>query len=283
MATLRDLADSRGVTTLNFNPLKIKIMPGLNARDLDIPENREHIDFLKESIRENGYQQSRPLEVFSVGDETYVADGHCRLTAVQELIEEGMEIATVPCIPEGKGVNDVDRILRQNVSNSGKRLTMIEEAFNVKRAINLGWTQPAIAKRISKSLSYVAQLLDFAAAPTEVHTLVKQGAVSSTFAAETMREHPEDGAAILNDAVATARAEGKDKATKKHSILHQPKGKAAEGSPPAPKAPAPAQTKVSREEIKLVLSLCRDALLLTGDKEDEKLAERADNTLKAMG
>ena len=80
-----------------------------------------------------------------------------------------------------------------------------------------------VAKRLGKSQSFSAQLLEFQAAPAEVHAMVKDGKVSSTFAAETMRERPQDGKEILKAAIAKAQAEGKSKATKKHSELHTPK------------------------------------------------------------
>ena len=63
MADLKALAASRG-TMLNFDPRAIKIKPGLNARDLTTPENREHIEGLKASMRAVGFLQSHPLEIF---------------------------------------------------------------------------------------------------------------------------------------------------------------------------------------------------------------------------
>ena len=273
MANLKDLADSRG-TLLNYAPSRIKIKDGLNARDLTTPEARAHIDYLKASIKESGFMASKPLEIFLEGDEVFVSDGHCRLTAVHELEAEGFPITTVPCIPEGKGVNDVDRFLRQNTSNSGLRLTMVEEGYNVKRAINLGLTATEVAKRLGKSQSFIAQLLEFQAAPAEVHAMVKDGKVSSTFAAETMRERPQDGKEILKAAIAKAQEEGKDKATKKHSVLHQPKAVSA--------APAPAKVTVagvSKEEIKVALSLAAAALTEAGIEPE--LSERLDRLSKA--
>lgn len=224
MTDLKSLAESRS-TILNINPALIQIKPGLNVRQLDAMENREHIDFLKASIRENGFLKGHPLTVFQEKDEVFISDGHCRFTAVSELIAEGVEIQTVPCIAEERGVNEVDRILRQTTSNSGKRLTMLEEATNVARLQSFGLTLTEIARRFGKSAGYVSQLLDFKAAPAEVHQMVKKGEVSSTFAAETLRDHKENGVAILKDAVKTAKAEGATRATKKHSSIHHSKPK----------------------------------------------------------
>ena len=275
MASLKDMAVSRSAL-LNFNPLEINIQPGLNARDLTSPDTRVHIDYLKASIYQVGFLPSHPLEIFSVGDEVFVGAGHCRLTAVKELIAEGFEIPTVPCVPEGRGVNDVDRLLRQSTSNSGKALTMLEEGQLVKRALTFGLSIADVARRIGKSQSCVAQLLDFQSAPAEVHQLVREGRVSATFAAETVREHATEATTILKDAVATAAAEGKTKATKKHSVLHEPKGQAA-----LTPRPAPVAAKWSRDEAKLVLNLASTALY-ENDLEPA-LQARIDKLVEAMG
>jgi len=227
MADLKSMAESRS-TILNIDPAKIRLKDGLNVRDLTFKENRDHIDYLKASIRENGFLKSHPLTIFQEEGNVFVSDGHCRLTAVHELLDEGVEIETVPCIPEERGVNEVDRILRQSTSNSGKRLTMLEEATNVQRLQSFGISLAEIARRFGKSAGYVTQLLDFKGAPAEVHKMVKEGKVSSTFAAETMRDHKGKGVDILKDAVSKAEARGATKATKKDSVIHTPKPKIRE-------------------------------------------------------
>ncbi|MCW2275114.1 hypothetical protein GJ654_10295 [Rhodoblastus acidophilus] len=257
MANLKELAESRSAL-LNFDPRKIAHKDGLNARDLTTVEARDHIDFLKASIRENGFYQNSPLEIFSEGEIVYVSDGHCRHTAVMELIAEGVEIATVPCVPEGKGVNDVDRILRQNISNSGKRLTPLEEGYNIKRALGFGLTLAEIARRIGKSPSYVSKLVEFQAAPAEVHQMVKEGKVSATLAAETMRENPEHGADALKEAVAKASDEGKAKVTKKDV--------------------EPRRKPINRDELISVLNVCANALR----HSHASIAERVDALLETM-
>lgn len=216
MATLKDLGESRG-TLINFDPRKIAIEPGFNARDLTTPEARAHIEFLKASIRGVGYLPSHPLEIRQKGDQVLLTSGHCRLTAVLELIAEGVEIPTIPTVGERRGTNDVDRFLAQNLDNSGLRLTPLEEARNIKRAIDLGATVGDIAKRVGRSTTFVSQALDFMSAPQEVHNLVKEGAVTATFAARTIRKAgAEKGTKVLRKAVAEAKSQGKTKASAKH-------------------------------------------------------------------
>lgn len=216
MADLKKFAESRG-TLLNIDPRKLQIKPGLNARDLDTPENADHIIELAHSIAQEGVKV--PLVIFSEGEAVYVVDGHCRLKATLHAIERlGAAIVTVPCIPEARGVNDVDRALAQNIYNTGKRLSPLEQGESFKRAIALGATVKLIAGKVCKSVGYINQMIDFQAAPAEVHALVKEGAVSATYAAETVRKHGNaDGAKIVKQTVENAKAQGKARATERHA------------------------------------------------------------------
>ena len=71
---LRDLKVSAR-DQLMIDPRIIKIEDGFNPRNYDDPENREHLDELKRSIREVGVQQ--PLDVrFESGEGScYLVDG----------------------------------------------------------------------------------------------------------------------------------------------------------------------------------------------------------------
>ena len=222
MADLKELATKR-TTLLHFDPRELKIEEGLNARNLDSPEVQAHIQWLAESIAENGVK--KPLEIFSRGDDVYVADGHCRLLAVRLLIDRGVEIPVVPCIPEGRGVNEVDRILNQNLSNSGLRLTSLEEGVNIKRAVALGWTVSQVAKKLGRSVSWVGQLLEFQAASPEVHNMVRAGEVSATLAAQVARDEGEAAPRVLKDAQKSAVARGSRKVTAKDLPPRETKAK----------------------------------------------------------
>jgi ParB/RepB/Spo0J family partition protein len=191
MAALKDLAASRG-TLMNFDPRKLEVKKGLNSRDGSAADNLEHIEWLAQSIAEEGVKT--PLVVFQEGDHVYVADGHCRLAAVQLAISRGVNIETIPCIPEPRGTNGVDRVLSQVIYNSGKQLTPLELGANFKKALALGGTVENIAKRVGKSVSYVGQMIDFQAAPAEVHELVKNGKVSATTAAKVVRQEGAEAA-----------------------------------------------------------------------------------------
>jgi hypothetical protein len=221
---IKAMADSRG-TIMNFDPRKLKIKPGLNARDMSDPETIAHIEWLTESIMANGFKPSHPIEIFSEGEEIYVAHGHCRLTAAMQAISRGLELKTVTCVPEPKGTNDVARILTQNLDNSGKRLTPMEEAYNVKRAIDLGASEADVARKLGKSSFYVSHALELMAAPEALQNMIRAGEISASLAVQTVREEGSGAVETVKEAVAVAKSQGKKKATAKHLKPLKPKAK----------------------------------------------------------
>lgn len=215
MANLKDEATHRAAL-LYFDPRKIKVKSGLNGRDMDSPDTLAHIEWLAESIAENGLSAANPLEIFSEGTDIFVSSGHCRLAACMLAIERGAAIAAVPCVPETKGTSEIKRILNQSVFNGGLRLSPLEEGRNIQRAIALGAKAADIAKQLGKSLTYVTQAVEFQGAPEPVKDMVRKGEVSATLAADTLRRDPVRAEATLKAGVEKAKAAGKTKATAKH-------------------------------------------------------------------
>ena len=212
MADHKKLADHR--TALYWiDPAKISVVPGRNARDMTTPDNIEHVRRLADLIRENGFKDEHPLEL---DDSLSVTAGHCRHAAVMLLRSEGFNVEFVPYVPEKKGTDEVDRIIYQRTSNAGKALTPLEEGFNVKRLLGKGLDIPTIAKRTGRSDTYIEQLLKLQAAPSEVKEMVAQRVVSAKTAVDTLnREGEVEGAEILKESAAVARAAGKRKVTPK--------------------------------------------------------------------
>ena len=241
----KDTADGR-TTLFWFDPARIRVKDGLNGRDLQTADNIAHVEGLAALIAENGFMPSHPLEVFREGDDVYLSDGHCRLAAVMLLRGRGVVVEKVPCIPEARGTNEVDRILGQISHNSAKPLNPLEEARNLKRALGMGLSVAEVAKRIGKSPSYVTHALDFLAAPVEVHAAVSAGEISTTLATEIVRkEGATRGAETVRKAVERAKASGKAKATRKTV-------NAVSATPPAPEPTALiARELSSADEAKL--------------------------------
>ena len=212
MADHKKICDHR--TALYWvDPAKIKIVPGRNARDMTTPDNVEHVRNLANLIRENGFKDEHPLEL---DDALSITAGHCRHAAVMLLRGEGHVVEFVPYVPEKKGTNEADRIVYQRTSNAGKPLSPLEEGHNVKRLLGLGLDVSLIAKRTGRSDTYIEQLLQLQAAPSDVKEMVAQREVSAKTAVDTLRrEGEQEGAAVLREAVQEARGKGKKKVTPK--------------------------------------------------------------------
>ena len=215
MPDLKSLAESRSAV-FNFDPRKLKLREGWNARDTANPENAAHVEALSLSIAANGVRV--PLTIVQDGDDVVVTDGHCRLDATLLAISRGAEILTIPCIAEKRGSNEADHVLSMITCNSGKPLSPLEQGGVYKRLIDFGWSSAKIAEKAGRSVTHVNQALQMQASPVEVQALIASGQVSATLAAEALRTQgtAAEATAALSDAVKTAKAAGKAKATKRH-------------------------------------------------------------------
>lgn len=203
---LKGFADGRR-DILNIDPRLIVIEPGFNGRDFAIPENLEHVSYLKASIIELGIKE--PLTVRLANDKVTLVGGECRLRAALAAIEDGHEIKTVPCQAEERYTNDAQRIVEQVIRNTGKPFTPIELAHICRRLSAHGWDQSQIATKLSKSPSYVSHLFSLIAMPEEAQAMVRSGEVSASAALSAVRADGEtNGVAVLREAVTTAKASG---------------------------------------------------------------------------
>jgi ParB/RepB/Spo0J family partition protein len=191
------------------DPALLVIEKNWNTRD-DSPELLEHIDTLAQSIAEIGVR--KPIEVKLVNGELIVRDGHCRTRATMRAIEHyKADIKTVPVISVDRYANDADLILNQVISNSGKPLTVLEEARVYKKLLDMGWQQVDIGKKVGKSNGRISQILDLLTMPVAVQAQVATGAVSASLAQSVVKasETPAQASQALQEAVAVASAEGR--------------------------------------------------------------------------
>lgn len=194
------------------DPRKLKIDPNYNVRDLTTPDELADLQELKESIKANGVRV--PLEVRLDGEDIYVVAGHRRHAATMMAIKEGAKIATVPCVPEPKGTNEIERTINLVVSNSGKPLSPLQTATVCKRLIDFGFDVPQIASRLGKSPSTVENYLSLNEAPHAVQQMVRSGEVSASTAAKVVRkEGATQATATLTKAKTVAAAAGKTTVT----------------------------------------------------------------------
>lgn len=227
------------------DPRKLKVDEAYNVRDMQAKETRDHIAWLKASIIAGGVHT--PLEVRLDGKNIFVVAGHCRLAAVLEAIEEGHPIATVPCIPEAKGTDEIDRTVNLVISNSGKPLAPLEVAKVVKRLDGYGWSAKQIAERLGwKSVASVKQHLEMLELSEGVKQQVRAGNVSATTARKLAKSDlsPEEQEALIRaNEEENRRIRGTNRRTKvtpKTLKRNAPKPPGAEANPGPQSAPEPA-------------------------------------------
>lgn len=195
-------------------PADIQEESGWNSR-LPGDELDAHIRSLADSIKAVGVLQ--PITVYMRDGGAVVTDGHCRLMAANLAISEGAEIKAIPVRVEERYSNEADRTLSLLTRNSGKPLTVPEQASVVKRLMAFGWEVAEIRSKTGHTVAQMGTLVQYLQAPRDIQELVKAGSVSVTTAVNTVREQGHEAAsATLAGAVEKAGAEGKKRATAKH-------------------------------------------------------------------
>jgi len=203
----------------------VKVIPGFNVR-VNTPDYVAHRDMIAESIRNNGYDETKPLSgyVAKEGDENviYVTDGHTRLDAVnalnadEDVVSTGKTIDKVPVVVRATAPSLAELTVALHTNNTGRPLTPFELGVVVKRLLKEdGADKASIAKSLSITPRYVDDVLLLVNSPKVVRTAVLEGKVSSTMAIQTLRKDPEKAADKIEAAVAKATAAGKSKATAK--------------------------------------------------------------------
>jgi ParB/RepB/Spo0J family partition protein len=174
---LRDMG-TRTTNVLSLPLDKITIDPEFNVRvDYgDIPE-------LAKQISENGQHEPGRVRLSDDGTCAVLVEGHRRFKAIQYANEKlNAGIDGFLCLPETKGTNEETRIVGMFMSNSGKPLTLLEQAEAVRRLQNKAWDIARIAKTIGKSSAFINQLLTLQGASTNLREAVGKNIISPTAA-----------------------------------------------------------------------------------------------------
>lgn len=206
----RDVAESKR-DVVYLSPVLINVKEGFNIRQ-DFGDMCE----LEKSIAENGVL--KPLDVFQENGQIFLVDGHRRFAAVQTLLARGVEIKSVPCIPEQKGISQESRLVRMFLSSDGKPLTMIEQGEMVQRLIGFGWTPKQIAIKLGRTEATISNLKQLISLPKEVLKEVENETFSASTAIELNRAAKGDTIKLkekIKAAKEMANSLGKKKVTKK--------------------------------------------------------------------
>src|SRR3990167_10992737 len=122
---VRDLAISRGASTLIFDPSFIQENSCDNTRDMDSLDTLAHIREMAEAIKDCGNELFPPITIYQEGENVYVAAGWCRRRAHILAIEEGPPVKGILCLTVTKKKPE-DIALSILTSNDGLPLTALE-------------------------------------------------------------------------------------------------------------------------------------------------------------
>jgi hypothetical protein len=218
MARLNDLGVGK-MEAPKLRPELIIIRPDYNYRDMSLPETRAHIAWLKESIRTEGVK--KPIDVNFVDGKVYLEAGQCRLTAAQELRQEGWD-GYIPCFSV-KG-DEAEVLARSIIDNTALPPTMLEFGVAARRLQKFGWEPDAIARLLpvtladtpAKALKFVRDALELDAAPLEVKKAVRDGVngvkVSPALAVSAVKKNSLMAGQVIAEEAEKAKAAGKREA-----------------------------------------------------------------------
>lgn len=203
----RKIEGIQKTTQFQVDPHKIEVEPGFNARPID----PEHVGAMKTSMLAGSILP--PLFVRVDDGRIILVDGHHRLAAIGELIEEGHEIKRVDVV-QFRG-NDADRIAHMLTSSQGKNLTPLQMGLQYRKLAAFGWNEREIGDKVGKTRQHVHDMVFLAEANSDVQGMVARGEVAAHVAIAALRKHGSEAGSVLAGHLNTAKAAGKSKVTNK--------------------------------------------------------------------
>jgi len=178
---------------------------------------QDHREALKASIRANGV-----LEPFKVYADGTVQAGNTRWLVIGELLSEGVThadngkpLADIPALIVEREEDRKTALIRQIEGNRGAEFDPLDQAKVFAALREEGMTNAEIERNTGYKAMWVGMMLTLYDEGTEeIHKAIREGRLSATLAAETLRAHKDP--TILTDALALAYVQGKNKATQKH-------------------------------------------------------------------
>jgi ParB/RepB/Spo0J family partition protein len=276
---LADLSHGR-TDVLTIDPNIIVVEEGFNYRNFNLPQNKEHVQELKASIKVNGVLNPLWVRFDTETKMPVLVAGESRLRAVKELLAEGLEIKGVPCIQK-KG--NAEEILVQSLQeNTGKPPSKWEVGAAYQRLVNFGWTVEMIAERMGQTKRYVEEALELKDAPSHVKKLLSEAAVTPSHYLATFRKHGDKATMILETQVKQAKEVAEKKAAEKKA--KQKAGK--KGGRPV-KEDKPVTVKRAKKSNGVyvkdtVLKLVQSALKAAAKSGDVDVSMPAESALEAL-
>ena len=148
--------------------------------DFNAREQYEGIEELADNIAEIGLLTPL-LGIFVVVNGVSMfdlTDGFRRYKAIELLVSKGIEVGEIPC--RLKPMSIEDRLVSMFVTQDNKKLTDVEIANIFRRLVNLGFKPQDIKKKVSKSITYVNDMLLLSEQTTSVKDAVASKKASAT-------------------------------------------------------------------------------------------------------
>lgn len=146
---------------------------------------------LEQNILSNGILQ--PITAYRNKEKAgywFATDGERRLTAAKNLIEQkkSKQITCVVSPIDEKATSDEDILYTMFNKNSGKELTVIENAELVKRLIDKGQTAKEIADKTGKSLPFVYSMQRVSGYSKKLKSMIENKEVSYSLCEDLLRK-----------------------------------------------------------------------------------------------
>lgn len=247
----KGVTDLDGVTRnttalLMVNPELIRPIKGFNPR---IHEAKDagtgksyaaELEELKNSIQSEGFFLDKPISGYPGVEDgenvVYIIDGHRRMEAVQALLDEGMEIGSVPVVLSPANTDPIKLVIQNVKKNLNRRFTFFETSFQVARLLGIGKSKADIVELMGLTEVAVQDCLDFIeSVPKPIREHVKLGRISGTEALRICRQNiyknnPDKAVAKIEEMIEKAESEGRSKASRKDDLDSAPV-KATRGRP----------------------------------------------------
>lgn len=182
VTTIRENS-TRGEEVVKIELDKIVVRDGFNVRH-DLGD----IEGLAASILANGQTIAGRVDVLAGGTFALV-DGHRRYAACKLLEKQG-HAPLFKAIVNPNRTTEEQRILQMFTTQDNKQLLPNEIADLIQRLINLGYNVSTVANKIGKSVTYVAQMLDYAEKAPAIKEHVKNGKLTVAGAIQIKKQIP---------------------------------------------------------------------------------------------
>ncbi len=172
---------------IKYIPPSLIVIKNPNPREYYDPIKR---DRLKASIRQKGVKECVHVRKVK-GEEKYeLTHGFTRMAIVWELLEEGVQILSVPA--QYGNPTEEQELIDHITFNDGEPLTKYEVSKIMTRLSNLGWKNKNIAEETGYTEEDVSKLISFQnSASAEVKNAVASGELNLTPAMSLVKETPD--------------------------------------------------------------------------------------------